>query len=493
MNPSPFLHWKNAQSKLDTEQCVGREKTQLIGCSVNRSSLLLERKKEKNVIKNTRRRSKKPRSSLRFTCHRNMAEGNTSATGRRRMLRSCVLLDYGLVWVDGSFDELDGDCQNTLQRLRAVFNNVKVFTDSKACVDFLNSIGGEKMCVITTGTLGQDLVPQIHSMPQVDAVYILCSDPDWNEPWTKNWPKIKGVHTQIESICNALQQSVKQCSQDSTPMSFVSADVDNVAVNLKQLEPSFMYTQIFKRILLDMEHDESSRKDLMAYCRKQKKDQTSVPKVIDEFDREYRPDKAIWWYTRECFTYTMLNKALRLLESDIIVDMGFFIHDIHRQIEQLHREQVAQYDGSVLTLYRGQGLSTADFAKLKRIKDGLLSFNSFVSTTRDRVVAEFIADSSSKATDGVGILFVMTVDTKLTSTPFADITGYSYFDEEEAEVLFSMHSVFRVDQVEVLEGNDRLIEVRLTLTADDDPQLRLLTETIDQEINGSTGWQRTTE
>jgi hypothetical protein len=36
--------------------------------------------------------------------------------------------------------------------------------------------------------------------------------------------------------------------------------------NLNQLEPSFMYIQIFKEILLEMEHDEKSITDLAIYC-----------------------------------------------------------------------------------------------------------------------------------------------------------------------------------------------------------------------------------
>ena len=211
--------------------------------------------------------------------------------------------------------------------------------------------------------------------------------------------------------------------------------------------------------------------------------------MIDEFDRQYRPDKAIWWYSRDCFIYQMLNRALRLLESDIIVDMGFFIHDLHRQIEKLHREQVDQYGGQCFTVYRGQGLSTADFEKLKNTQGGLLSFNSFLSTSKVEDVSLDFARRSSKKVDTVGILFVMTIDPALTSTPFAEIMEHSYFGEE-AEVLFSMHSVFRVVHVKRLEKDSRLFEVRLTLTGDDDPKLRQLTKTIDQEVKGSTGWER---
>jgi hypothetical protein len=45
------------------------------------------------------------------------------------------------------------------------------------------------------------------------------------------------------------------------PVSFVK--VDNGVVN--QIEPSFMYTQIFKEILLEMIYDEQSLKNLVLY------------------------------------------------------------------------------------------------------------------------------------------------------------------------------------------------------------------------------------
>jgi hypothetical protein len=54
--------------------------------------------------------------------------------------------------------------------------------------------------------------------------------------------------------------------------------------------------------------------------------------IIDEFARDYRPEMSIWWYTRECFTYQILNRALRTLVDDTIVNMGFSICDLHRQI-----------------------------------------------------------------------------------------------------------------------------------------------------------------
>ena len=118
-----------------------------------------------------------------------------------------------------------------------------------------------------------------------------------------------------------------------------------------------------------------------------------------------------------------------------------------------------------------------------------MAFNSFLSTSKKRPFPLQRAQDSAKNENMVGILFVMTVDPKIKSIPFADIEEYSYF-KTEAEVLFSMHSIFRIGEIRALGAGQRLFEVQLTLTSDDDPQLRRLTDCIDEEIGGGTGWHR---
>ena len=408
-----------------------------------------------------------------------------STPSRRRILQN-----YLLVWVDAKIKQSTSDFRHSLQQLRAVVSDFNVFTEAEACVHFLQSVKDEKAFVITSGAMGQALLPQIHSMTQVDTIFIFCGDRARHKPWSRQWSKIKDVYTRIEPICEALQQSAKQCNEEYTPMSFMSAMDSGSPLNLKELEPSFMYTQLFKDAFLDMRHEQKAIQDLVKYCRETKSDLPSDLKVIDDFERDYTPKRAIWWYTRECFIYQMLNRALRLLEADIIVNMGFFVRDLHRQIEQLHREQVDQYGGQTFTLYRGQGLSAADLVKLKSSQGGLTSFNSFVSTSKNEAVSLDFAKASSQKEGTVGILFVMTIDPTLKKTPFADVGKFSYFDKKEAELLFSMHSVFRIGQAKRLDKQDRLWEVRLTLTADDDPQLRLLTKTMADEAKNYTGWER---
>jgi Tfp pilus assembly protein PilF len=211
--------------------------------------------------------------------------------------------------------------------------------------------------------------------------------------------------------------------------------------------------------------------------------------LVNEFGRDYHPEQAIRWYIREGFTYQMLNRAIRLLKADIIVNMGFFIHDLHQQLKQLQQEQVGNYGGQPFLVYRGQGLAILDFEKLQRSEGGLLSFNCFLSTSSHKDVPIMLAESSAMGTDKVGILFVMTIDPNVSFIPFADIQNVSFF-KTEAEILFSMHTVFRIGTIQAKDHGRPYFEVALSLTKDDDMELSNLIEQLDSDMQASDGWER---
>jgi hypothetical protein len=185
----------------------------------------------------------------------------------------------------------------------------------------------------------------------------------------------------------------------------------------------------------------------------------------------------------------MLNRALRTLEGDTIINMGFFIRDLHQQIQQLYQKQVGSYNGKSFIVYRGQGLLKTDFEKLVKSKGGLMSFNNFLSTSTKREVSFGFAQGALTETNMIGILFTMTIDPSISSAPFASTREVSYFQTEE-EILFSMHTVFRINEINKIDNNNSLYQVDLKFTADDDQQLYTLTECIRNEVGAATGWER---
>ena len=103
-------------------------------------------------------------------------------------------------------------------------------------------------------------------MAQVKNIYIFYENKARHEQWTQEWSKIKGIFTDIKSICEALKRAVHECDQNTISMSFVTTTEDTTNKTLDQLDQSFMYTQILKEILLTIDF-EPQHIELILYCR----------------------------------------------------------------------------------------------------------------------------------------------------------------------------------------------------------------------------------
>ncbi|CAF0725879.1 unnamed protein product [Adineta steineri] len=416
-----------------------------------------------------------------------VASSKPTVSSNIRQPRQRMAHNYLLLWEDISINQTSENYENTLKEIRSVTGDINVFTQRDECIDFLTDAQENiKSFLVVKDIMSEKMMSLINDIPQLHTIYIFDDSKILSEKLMKKWRKIKSIHTNIDDLCQALRIGTKRFNQDSVAMSFITVNEMAPTENLNQLEPSFMYTQLFKEILLDMEHNKQAIKDFIIYCR----DHDCVsPKYIDRFEKEYHAELAIWWYTCPSNIYSMLNYALRCMEGDTIINMGFFIHDLHQQIQQLHQQQVHSYPGKTLIVYRGQGLSIANFEKLKNTEAGLMSFNNFLSTSTAQDVALELAYSASENMDMVGILFKMSINPSIKSSPFASIKEKSYFKEED-EILFSMHTIFRVVAVRQLDKANQLYQVELQLTSDDDQQLRLLTDRIRKEAGGSKGWER---
>jgi tetratricopeptide (TPR) repeat protein len=403
-----------------------------------------------------------------------------------------MVQNFHLVWLDKNIDEVNSkDCRNSITKLRQVVNTVNAFTDLGQCVDFINGTEEEEAFVICSGALGETLVRAVHNKPQVSAIYILCKNKTGHEQWAKDWPKVNGVYTDIKPICEALKRAAHDCDHNSISIRFIKTTDGASNQNLDTLDRSFMYTQILKEILFTIDFDQIHINEFLTYCREQFAGNTIELKNIDKLEKEYRRHQPIWWYTYDSFIYSMINRALRLMEVDLIIKMGFFVRDLHNHIAVLHSEQYVRHEHSdSFTLYRGQGLSQADFNQLKNTEGGLLAFNNFLSTSQNPNVCLEFARRTVATSNLVGVLFIMKIDPSISATPFANVGNISFIKEEE-EILFSMHSVFRIGQVKKIDEKERLWQLDLTLTSDDDPQLHALTERMREETYPHLkGWDR---
>ncbi|CAF0834047.1 unnamed protein product [Adineta ricciae] len=406
--------------------------------------------------------------------------------GGRRCISSESSRNMVVVWLNNDMIDHNENYQNTITELQAVVDDVYTFTDNDECVDSVSNMTDAKVCLIICESLGQYIIPCVHDISQIHSILIFGDTEKRQEQRVKKWHKVKGIFTDKESICNELKQIVRRYNQHTVPMSLILPDK-----KLDQLDPSFMYTQILKEILFTIDFDEEHIKEFINYCCDTFDVSENQLTKFKQFEREYRHKTPIWWYSKENFIYYTLNFALRVMDANVIVRTGFFINDLHRHIERLHKEQHAREPSRrSFTVYRGQGLSSADFSEMVKSQGGLLSFNTFLSTSKDRAVADRLAESNADNPDLVGIVFVIMVDPSKSTTPYAYIREISYFFDE-GEVLFSMHAVCRIRSITPTHSNNRLFEISLSVTDDSDKDLCILTERIKQDrFSFNNGWLR---
>ncbi|CAF4429180.1 unnamed protein product [Rotaria sp. Silwood2] len=402
---------------------------------------------------------------------------------------TCIVQNFVLVWLDSTIDETNSDCLNTIKKLRLIASTFHTFTDWSKCFEYIIGIKTLKVFVIVSGTLGQRILSEVNCISQIEAIYVFCANKQWHEQWAMNWSKVRGVFTEIDSICKSLIQATQQCDRNSIAISLMSTNENIQHKNLDQLEPSFMYTLLLKEILINFDYNDNSMKDLTDYCRNLHADNINELHIIDELEQKYSQQAPIWWYTYECFLYKMLNRGLRRLDIDIIILLGFFIRDLYRQIEQLYANQNHNRAMGSFVVYRGQAMSNADFDKLQKGIGGLISFNDFLSTSKSYAVSMAFARQALDDPDSVGVIFLMKIDPSSATIHFADVEQLSY-TKHENEILFSMHAIFRIERIGCIKGNKQLWEVHLRMTKDNDEKLNKLTECIREESDGLTGPHR---
>ena len=197
----------------------------------------------------------------------------------------------------------------------------------------------------------------------------------------------------------------------------------------------------------------TDKSELISICRQFYRGNEFELGLIDEFEKSYSTDRALWWYTKESFVYRLMNKAMRTLSIDLLFAFHFFIRDLEQQLEQ-------RKCTSPLRVYRCQLMSKEEVQILQKAIGQFIAMNSYFSTSTDRRAAMAFLHYAS---DLEQVLFEIDADPGLKGIkPFANITAHSYFPDEE-EVLFPMGSIFQLSSVE--QDEDELWTIRIVLAS----------------------------
>jgi tetratricopeptide (TPR) repeat protein len=207
---------------------------------------------------------------------------------------------------------------------------------------------------------------------------------------------------------------------------------------------------------------EVQKKELVEFCKTLYKNNKCELEKLVEFESGYLSHDAVKWYTRNMCLYQLLNEALRIRNVELLVKFGFFITDIFKQ---LSATGLSETDECHFKVYHGQRISKNELNRLQKSIGGMLSFNSFLSTSKDRNVAVIFAGLSTD--DFIAVIFEINIDRNIRDTkPYADIRQISFISEEE-EILFMLGSAFRILKIDCATP-DGLTTISLELCSEND-------------------------
>ncbi len=96
---------------------------------------------------------------------------------------------FSLIWLNTNEDIEDS--QNMEQKLRPIINHFKRFQDAKECQQYIEQkTKQDRLLLIASDQLGQEIVPFIHKLRQVSSIYIYCKDNNSHEQWTNHFTKV---------------------------------------------------------------------------------------------------------------------------------------------------------------------------------------------------------------------------------------------------------------------------------------------------------------
>ena len=269
--------------------------------------------------------------------------------------------------------------------------------------------------------------------------------------------------------------SIVTAGQQNTPkISTVISTVHSRSTrDLTEEMVTFTWLQILTDILTNMPQLPSACKEMLDECRLACGNDRKQLEKIDEFRETYKPEKALHWYTRQTFLYPQLNRALRTENIDVIFKFRMIIIDLCRQLTQLFESTT--YTTPTVMVYRGQRMALPEIEKLRNNIHGLISMNSFVSTSKNEKRTEsFLRKPRQEQDKTVGVLLKLTLNLDVArdmNKPFADISNFSEYKKEE-EVLLTMGTVFRIEEVK--NQSSDLWHITATMCSFlDDPQVRI--------------------
>ncbi|CAF1430131.1 unnamed protein product [Adineta ricciae] len=352
--------------------------------------------------------------------------------------------------------------------------DVYQFDDVDECVEYFLTLNPEDVFVFLWLGFGWNhLIPIVYDFEQVRCVYL-------SEPvHLKDTSKVHGVFTDAEDLLKQIETDIRICHRDlSTHLTMLNDEEMSTIHNPQGNAIRSLWSEILLQGLIRMPAPSTDvYREMIKEARFFHRKNLAQLQQIDDFEKHYRAEEAIRWYSRDSFIYRPVNKALRIQNLAILFKFRFFIRDMCEQLKKLYlqqyfNEQAKSKEPSTVRMYRAMKVSSTEYSRLRSCAPGtIISISSFVSTSCNPDVAvSYLGNDLER-----DIMLEIEIDIKSLNSdvlPFADIHTFSAMPDED-EVLLSMGTTLIVESV-TANPQYKNICVKTKLRYDLDPQMREL-------------------
>ncbi|CAF1509835.1 unnamed protein product [Adineta ricciae] len=370
--------------------------------------------------------------------------------------------DITIIWFDQYMDESVNpkDVEKTKNLLRKVNDYVLFFSKPEPCIDYVKSVPKEKIFLISSGFYAVEHLDKIHSLSQIDSVFIFCVFRSKYEPLMEKYSKIIDVFTEHKDLMTSLTNNVELVTKQAAVFGLFDGK-QRPTRYLTRESASFLWFQLSTDILKTMTLSETKNtgmEEMLTHCQIYYRTNRLELNNIEQFRKTYKPEDAIIWYSKQSFVYRSVNKALRTEDIDALYTFRVYITHLRTRIayehNQLRRQHLyANKKSKIIHLYRGLKMTNAEIAQMRENVGCLISMNGFFSTSRDMQQAIRFATKPSQRNEVVGVLLEIDGDITSDKMIFADISQFSAFPEEQ-EVLFDLATIFKIVHTEFDKGRN---------------------------------------
>jgi tetratricopeptide (TPR) repeat protein len=393
--------------------------------------------------------------------------------------------DVYVIWLGDTPPKYDEtQLKNALQKATSY---IRVYRNPEEFLEFIESITTEKVIVLLN--LNNDettdkLKKQLELKKQVDSVWIILSKKHETVP--KNFSKIKYFDSLDDATITAICERIRMIIRQTLDFNIFNRTEQRSTRDLTRNSAAFLWFQMLLNVLTLMTRDEYAKEEMLKVCTTYCEDNGDQKELknIETYRETYISEHAVYWYTKDCFLYKLLNKALRSERIYLLCKFGTFIVDLSEQINKLYKERREHNGPETIKLYRGQYISKSELKQMRANVGQLISTNGFVSTTTEPEVATRFIKNASKSLDLLPLLFEITASTDLQSVAFADITHLSCFPDEK-ETLFRLGAVFKVDSIENHSTIPNLFVVKMTATDEGFETVKNYSESSKHDLEGA--------